>query len=80
MAMPRMVVMIRVMPQPQARRCRSILQRILPLLIVFGDFNATLTAVDRFGCAHSSKLSTAFQNHLFDYGLRDMGYQGPDYM
>ncbi|KAK8712990.1 hypothetical protein V6N13_148218 [Hibiscus sabdariffa] len=31
------------------------------------------------GCAQSSKPNSAFQNLLFDYGLRDMGYQGPSY-
>ncbi|KAK8558094.1 hypothetical protein V6N13_073772 [Hibiscus sabdariffa] len=31
------------------------------------------------GCAISAKPSSAFQNLLFDYGLRDMGYIGPDF-
>ncbi|KAK8662352.1 hypothetical protein V6N13_091930 [Hibiscus sabdariffa] len=46
---------------------------------ILGDFNATLTADDRSGCAQSSWPSRAFQNLLYDYGLRDMGYQGPAY-
>ncbi|KAK8606629.1 hypothetical protein V6N13_052396 [Hibiscus sabdariffa] len=47
--------------------------------LLFGDFNATLTSADRSGCALSSKPSRGFQNLLLDYGLRDMGYQGPAY-
>ncbi|KAK8585321.1 hypothetical protein V6N13_076195 [Hibiscus sabdariffa] len=47
--------------------------------ILFGDFNATLNTLERMGCAISAKPSSAFQNLLFDYGLRDMGYIGPDF-
>ncbi|KAK8606369.1 hypothetical protein V6N13_030652 [Hibiscus sabdariffa] len=47
--------------------------------LLFGDFNATLVAADKSGCAQSSIPSRGFQNLLFDYGLRDMGYQGPAY-
>ncbi|KAK8635575.1 hypothetical protein V6N13_004308 [Hibiscus sabdariffa] len=47
--------------------------------LLFVDFNATLTSADRSGCALSSKPSRGFQNLLLDYGLRDMGYQGPAY-
>ncbi|KAK8617514.1 hypothetical protein V6N13_080426 [Hibiscus sabdariffa] len=47
--------------------------------VLFGDFNSTLKAIDRKGCALSSKPSRDFQNLLLDYGLRDMGYQGPDF-
>ncbi|KAK8668906.1 hypothetical protein V6N13_106352 [Hibiscus sabdariffa] len=47
--------------------------------VLFGDFNSTLKVADRKGCALSTTPSRAFQNLLLDYGLRDMGYQGPDF-
>ncbi|KAK8670821.1 hypothetical protein V6N13_037436 [Hibiscus sabdariffa] len=47
--------------------------------ILFGDFNATLTTSKRIGCAATTKPSKAFQDLIFDHGLRDMGYQGPDF-
>ncbi|GMI86124.1 hypothetical protein HRI_002281700 [Hibiscus trionum] len=46
--------------------------------ILFGDFNATLCDSECMGCA-STKPSKAFQDFIFDAGLRDMGYQGPDF-
>ncbi|KAK8693502.1 hypothetical protein V6N13_071085 [Hibiscus sabdariffa] len=58
---------------------RALGSALLATAILFGDFNATLTADDRSGCAQSSRPSRAFQNLLYDYGLRDMGYQGPAY-
>ncbi|KAK8711151.1 hypothetical protein V6N13_146444 [Hibiscus sabdariffa] len=47
------------------------------LWVLFGDFNATLHANDRIGCIQTP--SKAFQQLLFDYGLRDLGFQGPDF-
>ncbi|GMI71930.1 hypothetical protein HRI_000862300 [Hibiscus trionum] len=58
---------------------RRIASSIRSPWILFGDFNATLTTADRLGCAQSSKPSDAFQNLPIDYGLREMGYQGPAY-
>ncbi|KAK8694484.1 hypothetical protein V6N13_072035 [Hibiscus sabdariffa] len=45
--------------------------------VLFGDFNATLSIDDRMGCIQAP--SKAFQHLLLDFGLRDMGYQGPDF-
>ncbi|XP_039014628.1 uncharacterized protein LOC120144681 [Hibiscus syriacus] len=47
--------------------------------ILFGDFNATVFDLARKGCAASTTSSRAFQNLIFDHGLRDMGYQDPDF-
>ncbi|KAK8675882.1 hypothetical protein V6N13_033944 [Hibiscus sabdariffa] len=47
--------------------------------ILFGDFNATLKTMERPGCAITTKPSTKFQNLIFDYGLCEMGYLGPDF-
>ncbi|KAK8556080.1 hypothetical protein V6N13_070149 [Hibiscus sabdariffa] len=44
-----------------------------------GDFNATLDASERKGGADAVRPSRDFQSFLFDCGLRDMGYQGPDF-
>ncbi|KAK8598764.1 hypothetical protein V6N13_094724 [Hibiscus sabdariffa] len=45
--------------------------------VIFGDFNATVHSDDRKRCLQAP--CKAFQNFLLDYGLRDMGYQGPKY-
>ncbi|KAK8607450.1 hypothetical protein V6N13_053185 [Hibiscus sabdariffa] len=47
--------------------------------ILFGDFNATLCSADRHGCASSVRPNKAFQNLIFDNGLRDMGFHGPEF-
>ncbi|KAL4297847.1 hypothetical protein GQ457_12G017420 [Hibiscus cannabinus] len=46
---------------------------------VIGDFNATLTMEDRKGCSNSSASDHDFIVTLFDAGLHDLGYQGPDF-
>ncbi|KAK8684010.1 hypothetical protein V6N13_040047 [Hibiscus sabdariffa] len=46
---------------------------------IVGDFNATHSDSDRRGCAASTKPSKAFQELVFDHGLRDIGFSGPDY-
>ncbi|KAK8624551.1 hypothetical protein V6N13_065888 [Hibiscus sabdariffa] len=45
--------------------------------VLYGDFNATVSIDDRKGCIQSP--CKAIQHLLFDYGLRDMGYHGPDF-
>ncbi|KAK8615567.1 hypothetical protein V6N13_017152 [Hibiscus sabdariffa] len=59
------------------------LNRLAPSIhdpwIIFGDFNATLTESDREGCALSTKPSTLFQSLVYDHGLRDMGFNGPEF-
>ncbi|KAK8611992.1 hypothetical protein V6N13_132026 [Hibiscus sabdariffa] len=47
--------------------------------IVIGDFNATLSVDDRSGCAPSSLPEPGFQNMVFDCGLSDLDYVGPDF-
>ncbi|KAK8573416.1 hypothetical protein V6N13_100213 [Hibiscus sabdariffa] len=47
--------------------------------VMFGDFNATLSPADRQGCAPSTRPNKAFQNLIFDNGLRDMGFHGPEF-
>ncbi|KAK8697999.1 hypothetical protein V6N13_114131 [Hibiscus sabdariffa] len=45
--------------------------------VIFGDFNVTVNIDDRKGCLQTP--CKAFQHLLFDYGLRDIGYQGPEF-
>ncbi|KAK8683825.1 hypothetical protein V6N13_039871 [Hibiscus sabdariffa] len=59
---------------PQLRRLAA---NIRSPWVLFGDFNATLSIDDRNGCIQAP--SKAFQHLLLDFGLRDMGYQGPDF-
>ncbi|KAK8669449.1 hypothetical protein V6N13_106880 [Hibiscus sabdariffa] len=47
--------------------------------LLFGDFNATLSIDDRMSCALSTKPCHLFRKFLFDYGLRDMGFSGPNF-
>ncbi|KAK8605086.1 hypothetical protein V6N13_082543 [Hibiscus sabdariffa] len=47
--------------------------------LLSGDFNATLSTDDRMGCAPSTKPCPLFRKFLFDYGLRDMGFSGPNF-
>ncbi|KAK8683424.1 hypothetical protein V6N13_039485 [Hibiscus sabdariffa] len=47
--------------------------------ILFGDFNATLCSSERMGGSSSTKPSRCFQEFVYDVGLRDMGFIGPDY-
>ncbi|KAK8683968.1 hypothetical protein V6N13_040007 [Hibiscus sabdariffa] len=44
-----------------------------------GDFNATLTMEDRKGCSNSFAPDRDFIATLFDAGLHDLSYQGPDF-
>ncbi|KAK8583139.1 hypothetical protein V6N13_021851 [Hibiscus sabdariffa] len=63
--------------------CCSLLSSIATTIsepwIVFGDFNATLSTEDRNGCAQSSLPEPGFQNMVFDSGLSDLDYVGPDF-
>ncbi|KAL4312561.1 hypothetical protein GQ457_01G003990 [Hibiscus cannabinus] len=45
---------------------------------LIGDFNATLLNRDRKGCSSLSH-DYAFQHMVFDCGLHDLDYSGPDY-
>ncbi|KAK8609874.1 hypothetical protein V6N13_093284 [Hibiscus sabdariffa] len=47
--------------------------------VLFGDFNATLSDDDRMGCASSTKSCLLFRKFMFDNGLRDMGFSGPQF-
>ncbi|KAK8660939.1 hypothetical protein V6N13_051845 [Hibiscus sabdariffa] len=47
--------------------------------ILFGDFNATLSDDDRMGCALSTQSCPLFRKFVFDNGLRDMGFSGPQF-
>ncbi|XP_039033441.1 uncharacterized protein LOC120169347 [Hibiscus syriacus] len=47
--------------------------------IIPGDFNATVSTAERKGCASSAKSSNDFQTFIFDMGLRDMGFHGPEF-
>ncbi|KAK8670959.1 hypothetical protein V6N13_037571 [Hibiscus sabdariffa] len=71
---------------PNAMQCkllwhhlRMLAESIQSLWILFGDFNATLSPSECLGCASTSKPSKAFQDLIFDHGLRDTGYQGPNF-
>ncbi|KAK8659588.1 hypothetical protein V6N13_029787 [Hibiscus sabdariffa] len=57
---------------------RSLAAHIRTPWVLFGDFNVTVTTSERIGCAATTKSSKAFQDLIFDHGLRDMGYQGPN--
>ncbi|KAL4296041.1 hypothetical protein GQ457_12G028380 [Hibiscus cannabinus] len=58
---------------------RNLAQSIFCPWFIVGDFNATLFYSDRQGCAVSAKPSKAFRDFVFDHGLRDMGFSGPDF-
>ncbi|KAK8608061.1 hypothetical protein V6N13_023495 [Hibiscus sabdariffa] len=58
---------------------RNLAHSIFCPWFIVGDFNATLFDSDRQGCAVSAKPSKAFQDFVFDHGLRDMGFSGPDF-
>ncbi|KAK8692436.1 hypothetical protein V6N13_075895 [Hibiscus sabdariffa] len=58
---------------------RNLAHSIFCPWFIVGDFNATLFESDRQGCAVSAKPSKAFQDFVFDHGLRDMGFSGPDF-
>ncbi|KAK8625818.1 hypothetical protein V6N13_056975 [Hibiscus sabdariffa] len=47
--------------------------------VLFGDFIATLCSADLQGCASSARPNKAFQNLIFDNGLRDMRFHGPEF-
>ncbi|KAK8675621.1 hypothetical protein V6N13_033686 [Hibiscus sabdariffa] len=46
--------------------------------VVIGDFNATISLDDRLGCSSNSP-EPAFQDMVFNCGLHDLGYSGPDF-
>ncbi|KAK8673189.1 hypothetical protein V6N13_111538 [Hibiscus sabdariffa] len=46
--------------------------------IVLGDFNATLSLVDRQGCSINSP-DKSFQDMVLHCGLHDLGYSGPHF-
>ncbi|KAK8651377.1 hypothetical protein V6N13_140981 [Hibiscus sabdariffa] len=58
---------------------RNLAHSIFCPWFIVGDFNATLSESDRQGCAASARPSKAFQDFVFDHGLRDMGFSGPDF-
>ncbi|KAK8621484.1 hypothetical protein V6N13_067912 [Hibiscus sabdariffa] len=75
-----------VYASPNARKRQAIWSALRNLAhsifcpwFIVGDFNATLFDSDRQGCAVSAKPSKAFQDFVFDHGLRDMGFSGPDF-
>ncbi|KAK8612873.1 hypothetical protein V6N13_092977 [Hibiscus sabdariffa] len=45
--------------------------------VLLGDFNATLSSSDYKGC--SARPSRLFQKFVFNHGLHDLGYRGPDF-
>ncbi|KAK8625486.1 hypothetical protein V6N13_090357 [Hibiscus sabdariffa] len=45
--------------------------------VLFGDFNATVALEERMGC--STTPDRDFINTIFDFGLHDLGYLGPDF-
>ncbi|KAK8701712.1 hypothetical protein V6N13_020091 [Hibiscus sabdariffa] len=47
-------------------------------LVVIGDFNATISLDDRLGCSSNSP-EPAFHDTVFNCGLHDLGYSGPDF-
>ncbi|KAK8701867.1 hypothetical protein V6N13_020245 [Hibiscus sabdariffa] len=47
--------------------------------LLFGDFNATLSADDRIGCAPSTTPCSVFRQFLFDFSLQDMDFSGPEF-
>ncbi|KAK8612913.1 hypothetical protein V6N13_104238 [Hibiscus sabdariffa] len=47
--------------------------------LLFGDFNATISAQDCMGCALSTKPCSLFRKLLFDNGLCDIGFSGPNF-
>ncbi|KAK8669059.1 hypothetical protein V6N13_106500 [Hibiscus sabdariffa] len=63
---------------PHSYRIEAVASINQPWLL-FGDFNATLSADDHMGCALSTKPCPFFRKFLFDYGLRDMGFSGPNF-
>ncbi|KAK8658040.1 hypothetical protein V6N13_036255 [Hibiscus sabdariffa] len=58
---------------------RSLASSIREPWLLMGDFNATLEASECKGGADVVRPSRDFQSFLFDCGLRDLGYQGPDF-
>ncbi|KAK8663445.1 hypothetical protein V6N13_083264 [Hibiscus sabdariffa] len=71
-------------PNAQKRKAlwfdlNNLAHSICYLWFLVGDFNATLSDSDRQGCAASARPSKAFRKLVFDHGLRDMGFSGPEF-
>ncbi|KAK8697436.1 hypothetical protein V6N13_113585 [Hibiscus sabdariffa] len=73
-----------VYASPSSSRCKLIwphLRRITGSMhspwVLFRDFNATICVEDRKGCMQPPYK--AFQRLIFYCGLRDMGFQGPQF-
>ncbi|KAE8725779.1 putative carboxylesterase 15 [Hibiscus syriacus] len=47
--------------------------------IILGDSNASLSPNDRKSCINTLSSDQDFINVVFDSGLHDLGYQGPDF-
>ncbi|GMI99700.1 hypothetical protein HRI_003639300 [Hibiscus trionum] len=47
--------------------------------LLMGDFNATLDTSERKGGTGSTQASHLFQDFIFNCGLRDIGFQGPQF-
>ncbi|GMI76197.1 hypothetical protein HRI_001289000 [Hibiscus trionum] len=79
-----LVTSVYVSPHPSQRKIiwphlRHLASAIHSPWVLFGDFNATLTTMERKGGAATTRPSKDFQAFVFDYGLRDMGYSSPDF-
>ncbi|KAK8701497.1 hypothetical protein V6N13_019884 [Hibiscus sabdariffa] len=75
-----------VYASPSASRCKIIWPHLRDLAstingpwMLMGDFNATVDVLEWKGGAGSTRPSRDFQSFIFYCGLRDLGYQGPDY-
>ncbi|KAK8644156.1 hypothetical protein V6N13_123471 [Hibiscus sabdariffa] len=71
---------------PNATKCKAMWSNFYHLSssinlpwVLFGDFNATIYVVDRASRSSSMKPCKLFQNFIYDFGLHDMGFNGPEY-
>ncbi|KAK8671513.1 hypothetical protein V6N13_038107 [Hibiscus sabdariffa] len=58
---------------------RTLATSICCLWLLMGDFNATVATSERRGDAGSTRACRDFCNFIFESGLRDLGFQGPDF-
>ncbi|KAE8692675.1 hypothetical protein F3Y22_tig00110831pilonHSYRG00417 [Hibiscus syriacus] len=58
---------------------RSLAGNTISPWIMIGDFNSTLTASDRMNGAISTQPCKYFQDFVYDFGIRDMGFQGLEF-
>ncbi|XP_039018363.1 uncharacterized protein LOC120149704 [Hibiscus syriacus] len=58
---------------------RSLAGNITSHWIMFGDFNSTLTASAQMNAAISTRPCKNFQNFVYDFDIRDMGFQGLEF-